>query len=232
MMPVRGGFVCLALLGCLAGSLTAMPSGRVQGVKDLVNKRFTGNVVSVIDGDTVDVLIPPGRKERVRLHGMDAPESGEPFSTVARNFLRVMIFSRDVTVTGTDVDRYGRLVARIVVDGQDASERTIAAGLACTFHQYAKEPVLDAAMARARSARLGFWAQPGQMPACVARETLAGPMPLLSASVSGFIGNVSSKVYHSPTCRNATCKNCTRKFASRQEAEAAGFRAAGDCLAR
>jgi len=165
-------------LGLSVAVLAALPV-QSQGPKDLVNKRFTANVVSVIDGDTVDVVIPPGRKERVRLHGMDAPESGEPFTTVARNFLRVLMFSRDVTVTGKDVDRYGRLVGRIVVDGQDASERTIAAGLACTFHQYAREPALDAAMARARSSRLGFWAQPGQLPSCVARETNRGPMPLL-----------------------------------------------------
>ena len=39
-----------------------------------------------------------------------------------------------------------------------------------------------------------------------------------------------SRVYHAPFCRNAWCKNCTPEFKTQEEAQAAGFRAAGDCL--
>ena len=49
---------------------------------------------------------------RVRLEGIDCPERGEPFSTQARNATRVMLFDEHVTLKATDVDRYGRLVAR------------------------------------------------------------------------------------------------------------------------
>ena len=202
-----------------------------QRPTDLVNKRITAQVVSVIDGDTVDILIPPARRLRARLHGVDTPESGEPLSQQARTFTRVLMFSRDVQVTGKDVDIYGRLVARIVVDGADASEAIIAAGLGCTFRRYVSDPVLDAAQNRARLARRGFWAVGVQQPACVAREaqarSTATPRP---AATRGFIGNVSSKVYHLPTCRNANCRDCTRRFATRGEAEAAGVRPARDCI--
>lgn len=84
-----------------------------QRPADLVNRRFTAEVTHVADGDTVEVLIPPARKVRVRLHGVDTPESNEPFNDRARTFTRVLMFGRSVAIVGKDVDRYGRLVARV-----------------------------------------------------------------------------------------------------------------------
>jgi micrococcal nuclease len=138
--------------------------------KDLVNTRFVAHVTHVVDGDTVDVLISPARRVRIRLHGVDTPERREPFSDRARTFTRVLMFGRSVTVVGKDVDRYDRLVARIAVNDVDASESIIAAGLGCTFRQYATEPALELALARARSSQRGFWAKGASKPACVARE--------------------------------------------------------------
>jgi endonuclease YncB( thermonuclease family) len=221
---VRRLLVVALVMGLGAISLWA------QGPADLVDRQFRARVVSVMDGDTVEILIPPARRERVRLHGVDAPESGEPYSQVARTFTRVIMFSRDVLVTGKDVDVYGRLVARIVVGDVDASEAIVAEGLACTFRRYVSDPVLDAAQDRAKAGRLGFWAGGAPQPACVARESRLAAVT--APGVGGFIGNVNSRVYHSPMCRNATCQNCTRKFQTRAEAEGAGFRPAGDCLAR
>ena len=119
----------LALSIALTLSIEAL---HAQRPSDLVNKNFVAEVTRVADGDTVEVLIPPARTVRVRLHGVDTPEAKEPFSTQARTFTRVLMFGRRVTVVGKDVDRYDRLVARIAVDNADASESIIAAGLGCT----------------------------------------------------------------------------------------------------
>jgi endonuclease YncB( thermonuclease family) len=142
-----------------------------QRPTDLVNKRFVAEVTRVADGDTVDVLIRPSRRVRIRLHGVDTPEFKEPFSNQARAFTRVLMFGRSVTVVGKDVDRYDRLVARITVDNIDASESIIAAGLGCTFRQYSNDPALESAFAHARSSQRGFWANGASKPACVARES-------------------------------------------------------------
>src|SRR5436190_10097688 len=192
-----------------ASIVLALMLGQTQAQRptDLLNHIVTAHVVRVIDGDTVDVVIQPARRVRVRLHGVDTPESGEPFSQQAVVFTRVLMFSRDVTMTGKDIDVYGRLVARIVIDGHDASEAIIAAGLGCTFHRYVSDTLLDAALSRARAGHLGFWAAGARQPACVAREGRTQPATIQSAA-AGFIGNTSSKVYHLPTCRNAHCKNC------------------------
>ncbi|HEU4693584.1 MAG TPA: hypothetical protein VFS23_34710, partial [Vicinamibacterales bacterium] len=72
------------------------------------------------------------------------------------------------------------------------------------------------------------WARNVPPPACVAREArLERPTPRVTTAV---VGNVSSKVYHLPSCPNATCKNCTQRFATPSEAAAAGFKPAGDCI--
>jgi endonuclease YncB( thermonuclease family) len=44
---------------------------------------FTGEVVGVIDGDTIEVL-HNGKAQRVRLQGIDCPEKGQAFGTRAK----------------------------------------------------------------------------------------------------------------------------------------------------
>lgn len=163
LKPIATVLICFAL------ELTPVQA-QAQGPRDLIDKRVTARVTRIIDGDTVDVVIPPSRRVRVRFHGADAPERDESFYTQALVFTRVFMFSRDVTIVGKDVDPYNRLVARIVVDGKDASESLIAAGLGCTFHRYISDPALDAALTRAQAAHLGFWANGVRPPRCVERE--------------------------------------------------------------
>lgn len=226
---VRGsGALGVALLLTLV-TTSAAP----QGPHDLVSRTVTASVIHVIDGDTIDVAIPPARRVRVRLHGVDTPETGEPFNRQAVVFARVLLFSQPISITGTDVDVYGRLVARVVVNQRDASEAVLEAGLACTFKRYVSEPKLDAALSRAQAARRGFWAPSAQQPGCVAREAAArAAAPTRTAPRAAFVGNTSSRVYHAGTCANSDCPNCTRLFATASEAEAAGFRPGGDCLRR
>ena len=198
-----------------------------QAPANLVGKRFPATVVSVSDGDTFDVLLGDRRTLRIRLHGVDSPERGEPFSQQARNFTRVLLFDQRVDVSGRDVDRYGRLVARVMVKGVDASVAIVRAGLACHFTQYSDDKDLADGEASAKTDKRGFWSANAQRPACAVRETggVASKFP-----GAAFIGNVNSRLFHAPSCRNALCANCTRPFASRADAERAGFRAAGDCL--
>ena len=77
--------------------------------------------------------------------GVDTPESGEPFSDVSRRFTRVSVLSRDVVLVGRDVDRYNRLVARVLVDGSDLSAQLLSAGLACHYRRFSDDPVLETA---------------------------------------------------------------------------------------
>jgi len=124
-----------------------------QAPADLAGLTFNAHVVGIVDGDTLDVLkADTKRTVRIRLDGIDTPERGEPFTQQARNLTRVLAFDQDVIVVGKDVDRYGRLVARVRLGRMDLSVEIVTAGLACHFLRYSSDPVLATAEADARSA--------------------------------------------------------------------------------
>jgi endonuclease YncB( thermonuclease family) len=243
----RAAVVVLLVLG----SVDAVWSQRgtsVTGRRDLVGRQIDARVVRVADGDTIEA-IPAGEQRpiRIRLHGIDAPESDEVFSREAIALLRTLLFDRRVHVAGRDLDRYGRLVARITVAGEDASAALVRAGLAC--HAYARDPALARGESQARASGAGFWARTAKKPQCVERTAFsaherqtnaASPnqesttgrsnQPRSGPATVHFRGNVSSGLYHASTCPNANCRNCSRLFQSEAEARLAGFRPAGDCL--
>ena len=141
----------------------------------MVGQTVSGTIVSVADGDTVRARLDgTGRTLTIRLEGVDAPEQGEPFSTQARNAMRVMLFNKQVQLKAMDVDRYDRLVARVVLDGRDSSVELVEAGLACHFTRFVNDPVLAKAQLAARTAGRGFWAANSAKPACV-KFTEASP---------------------------------------------------------
>jgi endonuclease YncB( thermonuclease family) len=63
-----------------------------------------------------------------------------------------------------DVDRYGRLVSRVQIDGQDLSVALVTEGLAWHYTRYSDDPVLARAEVQARTTRTGLWSQPSPMP--------------------------------------------------------------------
>jgi endonuclease YncB( thermonuclease family) len=227
----------VAVIVLLAGSLAGAQSidRRTGGGAALAafGSSFTGRVVSVADGDTLDVLAAGDRRVRIRLEGIDSPERGEPFSNVARTFTRQLAFDKTVQVKVHDVDRYGRLVARVTSEGKDLSLELVTAGLARHYTVFSFDPKLEAAQRLAQQERRGMW-KDGAPPARTSATGATSP-PRAAAALDApdaFVGNVSSRVYHTRTCRNAGCKNCTCPFATQAEAQAAGFRPAGDCLKR
>jgi micrococcal nuclease len=210
----------------------------------LVGTHFEARVTRIADGDTVE-LIPLGqtRPIRIRFEGVDAPELGEVFSRESVALVRSLLLNQRVGVDGHDIDRYGRLVARVSAGGKDASMELIKAGLAC--HRFAPDANLAKAEAQAKTAGAGFWAAEAAKPQCVALAAGArrGPVPPrpgdgaheraaaapAQAARVTLHGNVSTHLYHTATCPNFNCRNCTRVFTSEADAQAAGFKPAGDC---
>ena len=159
--------LAVVLLATIFVSADAGAQSRPELLR-LVGQTISGTIVSIADGDTVRARVEgSGRTLRIRLEGIDAPERGEPFSTQARNATRVMLFNRQVQLKVTDVDRYDRVVARIVLDGKDSSLELVQAGLACHFTRFANDPLLAKAQLSARTAGRGFWAAGAAKPACV-----------------------------------------------------------------
>lgn len=113
-----------------------------------------GRVIKVSDGDTVWVLLDNGRKVKIRVWGIDTPEKfsskklkrdaercrvsaremrklGEESSRVAKRLL----FKKKVTVIPVGRGVYGRLLAKIYVDGRDYGYEIIRRGYSCVYRK-------------------------------------------------------------------------------------------------
>lgn len=129
---------------------------------------ITGKVVGVHDGDTITVLVETaGKKEsvRVRLWGIDAPESKQAFGQAAKERLSQLTFGKTVAVDVKDKDRYGRTVGEVVADGVPVNYEMVRLGLAWWYEQFApKAQALAQAQRKAREAKQGLWADAGAVP--------------------------------------------------------------------
>ena len=130
-----------------------------------------GNVIqgvaSVIDGDTMEI-----HGSRIRLHGIDAAESGQVCiesdgsawrcGQAAALALADKIGRSPVRCEKTDIDRYGRVVARCFSNREDLNKWMVGEGLAVAYRQYSSDYVDDEALAR--EAGKGMWRTKFDMP--------------------------------------------------------------------
>lgn len=128
-------------------------------------------VESVLDGDTVDVRIA-GRRERVRLLGIDTPEIAHPDAPAECLGGEAWRYTAELIPQGSWVrlerdivgrDDYGRLLAYVYrPDGLFVNARIVADGYASPLfigpNVAARDEILAAAR-EARRARLGFWSR-------------------------------------------------------------------------
>ena len=70
-------------------------------------------VVNVADGDTIACLDDGNTQHRIRIDGIDAPERGQPFGTVASDRMTALAKGKTATIHGHGNDRYGRLLATV-----------------------------------------------------------------------------------------------------------------------
>ena len=75
---------------------------------------FSGQVVPVLDGDTIEVL-PNTRAEGIRLNGIDYPEKGQPYGKPAKQAASELVYGREVTLQTYGRDKYGRTIADVLL---------------------------------------------------------------------------------------------------------------------
>jgi micrococcal nuclease len=145
----------------LLGSLASDTQARVAG-----SFRLPGTVVRTVDGDTLDVRLAGGRRDRIRVLGIDAPEvhPSECFHDQATARARSLAEGRRVTLVGDPTqdtrDRYGRLLAYVDLPGGDLGRQLIAGGFARVYvfdRPFRRLASYRAAQASAQGHRRGLW---------------------------------------------------------------------------
>jgi endonuclease YncB( thermonuclease family) len=140
----------------LLTALTTIAQNNIQLV-------IEGKVIRVSDGDTIAVLDKDNKTHKIRFAGIDAPESKQAYGQASKENLSMMVFGKQVKVIWEKVDKHGRTVGKVFVDGRDVNIKQIKAGLAWHYKKYADEqpaedPVTYAqAETEARAAKRGLW---------------------------------------------------------------------------
>lgn len=124
-------------------------------------------VVAVADGDTLTVRCgAPGAYEQVkiRLAEIDAPEKKQAYGQRSKQNLSDLCFQQQATITPRTNDRYGRTVARVQCQGEDANAVMVKAGMAWAYTKYLTDPEIKRLEVQARAARVGLWADADPVP--------------------------------------------------------------------
>lgn len=131
---------------------------------------FVGKVVAVTDGDTIKVLDEHNLQYKVRLAGIDAPEKNQPFGEASRKHLASILADKLVYVSTDRSDRYGRLLGKILIDGEDANLEQVRSGYAWWYRKYAHQQskadrtAYELSEKFARQNKLGLWADDQPVP--------------------------------------------------------------------
>jgi endonuclease YncB( thermonuclease family) len=129
-----------------------------------------GEVVGISDGDTLTVLDADRKTHKIRLAGIDSPESKQPYGQRAKESLSNLAYRQRAQIEWTKADRYGRIVGKVIVGGKDVCLEQIRQGMAWHYKKYQNEQPLEDRLAyakaerEAREMRLGLWSEPGTIP--------------------------------------------------------------------
>jgi endonuclease YncB( thermonuclease family) len=120
----------------------------------------------VIDGDTLEIA-----GERIRLHGIDAPEAGQTCRADGIEYrcgqqaalaLADKIGQQAVSCQPKDQDRYGRIIAVCWLGAEDLGAWMVSEGWALAYRKYSTDYVLHEGAAR--QDRRGLWRGEFQAP--------------------------------------------------------------------
>ena len=195
-----------------------------------------GTVLRVVDGDTLVVQIG-GSAEKVRLVGVDTPESVDPrrpvqyFGKEAAGFTRGLADGKRVALRGEagtgNRDKYGRLLRYVFLpDGVLLNAEIIRQGYGHAYLRYpfARMEEFRALEHQARDRGLGLWAG-GPLPVRPAQASAHGGTIGRAEGREVFVGSVRSRLYHRPACEWARRIAPANRipFRSAEEARDAGY---------
>jgi micrococcal nuclease len=122
-----------------------------------------GDVARIIDGDTVDIIVN-SVLERVRLAEIDTPEKDQAWGYEASKALEGKILGKTVRVVITDIDRYGRKVGKIFVNGNNINWEMVEEGHAWVYRDYSDNEKLIDLEDKARIDKASLWSMESPKP--------------------------------------------------------------------
>lgn len=172
----NGGHSTMKRLRILIALIVALAMGTLDLEYPATSSKssYTAKVIGIADGDTL-VVRRRGRKEKLRLFGVDCPEKRQAFGMDASQFTRLATLDTNVTVVPVGQDRYGRVVAYLLLEnGRNFNYLLVSEGCAWWFRRYAPHDFQFAA--REILARLkgkGLWLEASPVPPWDFRKSIS-----------------------------------------------------------
>ena len=125
-----------------------------------VDKKIIKGKAKIIDGDTIHI-----GKNKIRLHGIDAPEIDQPcfFKKQKWNcgiesksvLTKLILDEKNVECTINDIDRYKRFIAICFINEININKYMVAEGWAIAYRYYSLDYIIDEELAKKN--KLGIW---------------------------------------------------------------------------
>lgn len=146
-------------LGCVASIAACAEDGFVSG-----------KVISVIDGNTIEIETTEKELYKVMFHGIDCPEMDQEYGEKARRFLEKIILEKSVSVQFQGKDRWGNRLGIVLIEGEvDPRFELLEQGLAWTAE---RNPIieLETIKEKAREKGKGLWREDNPTPPWIFRR--------------------------------------------------------------
>ena len=138
---------------------------------------LTGRVTGISDGDTLTLVDVSEVQFKIRLSGIDSPEKGQAFGHFCKHNLSDLAYGRAVQIDWQKLDRYGRIIGKVLVDEQDINLEQVRRGCGWHYKKYQNEQSSNdrlsysAAEESARKDKVGLWADIEPVPPWIWRTT-------------------------------------------------------------
>lgn len=127
-------------------------------VKNLESQDINAKVLRVIDGDTIEFLNQQEDKAyKLRLFGIDAPESKQSYGKESKEYLENLIAKQDIRIQIKSKDKYQRLVGIIFLGEKDINKELVRAGFAHSYDDFSLRYLSSENYAKKN--KLGLWQQ-------------------------------------------------------------------------
>lgn len=162
---------------------------------------ITGKVIGVSGGDTIKLLFGR-RRVKVRLYGIDCPETGQDFGKRVKRATSTLAFKTLARVITNGKDRYGRTIGDVYVGSTHVNHELVKQGICWWYRKYAPaDTTLKSLEKEARDSRRALRAGPHAQP----------PWEYRSGKVkSGRRGMGPAKLSRNNICHAPGTKYCNR----------------------
>lgn len=202
------------------------------------------------DGDTITVINQNNESVRIRLAGVDCPESTQSHGNNAKQFTVSKVSGKRVRIQPETIDKYGRTVGIVLINGENLNQQIVEHGHGWVYRKYCTAGFCNDWLKKeeaAKDAKVGLWKENNPQPPWEWRaehrrkngngsgdniSVATSPAAVITSPGSStfYHGNRRSHVFHGPSCRDYNCKNCTVILESVKEAVGAGYRAHRSCV--